>query len=117
VNVELDPNSQMNVWVSSGTHHAWNPGQSRAATPWEGEIDRLMQLQHATMEASTRKKAFDGVQEIVWEQAPIVYLVHPDVLVALSPLVRNPAPSPLTPHLFWNAEHLLLATPGPRRKN
>jgi peptide/nickel transport system substrate-binding protein len=117
VNVELDPNSQMNVWVSSGTHHAWNPGESRAATPWEGEIDQLMQLQHATMEASMRKKAFDRVQEIVWEQAPIVYLVHPDVLVALSPLVRNAAPSPLTPHLFWNAEHLLLATPGPRRKN
>jgi hypothetical protein len=46
-----------------------------------------------------------------------VYLVHPDVLVAVSPAVHNAAPSALTPHLFWNSEHLLLAAPGPRRKN
>jgi peptide/nickel transport system substrate-binding protein len=117
VGVEVDPNSQMNVWVSSGTHHPWNPREARAATPWEAEIDQLMQTQHATIEASPRKKAFDRVQEIIWEQAPIVYLVHPDVLVAVSPAVHNAAPSALTPHLFWNSEHLLLAAPGPRRKN
>ena len=40
-NVEIDPNSQMNLWLSSGTHHAWNPEQTKPATPWEAEIDRL----------------------------------------------------------------------------
>ena len=37
-NVEVDPNGQMNLWLSSGTHHAWNPGQTKPATPWEAEI-------------------------------------------------------------------------------
>jgi peptide/nickel transport system substrate-binding protein len=107
-NVDIDPNSQMNLWLSSGTHHAWNPGQATPATSWEAEIDRLAQLQHATSNRTERKRAFDRLQEIVADQAPIIVLVHPDVLVAVSPAVRNAMPSPLPPHLYWNAEYLSL---------
>jgi peptide/nickel transport system substrate-binding protein len=107
-NVEIDPNSQMNVWISSGTHHAWNPGQAKPATAWEAEIDQNMKLQATAPTSAARKKAFDRVQEIVAEEEPIVYLVNPDVLVALAPDVRNAAPSILPPHLFWNIEHISL---------
>jgi peptide/nickel transport system substrate-binding protein len=116
-NVEIDPNSQMNVWMSSGTLHAWNPGQAKPATAWEAEIDRLMQAQHTVSEAGARGKAFNGVQEILADQTPAVFLVHPDVLVAVSPLLRNAAPSPLPPHLYWNIEYLSLDASGQRRKN
>src|SRR5581483_4569418 len=34
VNDELDPNAQMNVWLSSSEEHQWNPQQSAPATPW-----------------------------------------------------------------------------------
>jgi peptide/nickel transport system substrate-binding protein len=77
MNVEIDPNAQSNVWESSGTHHAWNPEQKQPATPWEAEIDRLIKVQHTTVEPKARKEAFDRVQEIVSEQSPIIYLVHP----------------------------------------
>jgi peptide/nickel transport system substrate-binding protein len=116
-NVEVDPNSQMNVWMSSGTHHAWNPGQTKPVTPWEAQIDELMQLQHTSVDTAARKRAFDRVQELAAEEQPIVYLVHPDVLVAISPLVRNALPSPLPPHLYWNIENLALAGASQRRKN
>ncbi len=117
-NTELDlPNSQMNLWLSSGTLHAWNPREAKPATPWEAEIDRLMQTAHTSMDRNVRKAAFDRVQELIAEQAPIVYLVHPDVLVAVSPSVRNAAPSALAPHLFWNIESLWLDGAGQRRKN
>jgi len=110
VNTDLDlPNSQMNVWLSSGAVHPWNPKEAKPATPWEAEIDRLMQAQHTVVEHKARKASFDRVQEIIAEQAPIIYLVHPDVLVAVSPKVRNAAPSALPPHLFWNIESLWLA--------
>jgi peptide/nickel transport system substrate-binding protein len=115
-NVEVDPNAQMNVWPSSGTHHAWNPAQANPATPWEAEIDRLMQLQHTVIAAKTRKETFDRVQEIVAEQVPIVYLVNPDVLVAVAPAVRGAAPSALPPHLFWNIDDLSLAAATSERK-
>jgi peptide/nickel transport system substrate-binding protein len=108
-NVELDPNSQMNIWQSSGDLHAWNPGEAKPATSWEAEIDRLMQAQHSAGDLAARKKAFDAVQDILADQAAAIFLVHPDVLVAVSPLLRNAAPSPLPPHLYWNIEYLSLA--------
>ncbi len=116
-NFEIDPNGQMNVWLSSGTHHAWNPEQPKPATAWEAEIDRRAQLQHAASSAAARKKAFDGIQEIVAEEAPIILLVHPDVLVAVSPWLRNAMPSPLPPHLYWNIEYLSISASEQRRKN
>jgi peptide/nickel transport system substrate-binding protein len=116
-NVATDPNNQMNIWMSSGVLHPWNPGQAKPATAWEAEIDRLMQAQHTAGDPAERRKAFQGVQEILAEQSPAVFLVNPDVLVAVSPSLRNAAPSPLPPHLYWNVEYLYLAGPSqPRRK-
>ena len=48
----------------------------------------------------------DRVQEIVFEQTPFVYLVHPNVLLGVSPSVRNAQASALPPHLYWNIEYL-----------
>src|SRR5258707_7985428 len=42
---DADPNPEMNVWLSSGGMHLWNPSQKHAATNWEAEIDRLMEQQ------------------------------------------------------------------------
>jgi peptide/nickel transport system substrate-binding protein len=116
-NVQTDPNSMMNIWMSSGNLHAWNPAEPKPATSWEAEIDRLMEQQHTATDNAVRKKAFDGVQGVAYEQQPIVYLVNPDVLVAVSPLVRNVHVNPLPPHVYWNIEHLFLTTPGSRRTN
>jgi peptide/nickel transport system substrate-binding protein len=116
-NVELDPQSQINVWLSSGTLHAWYPGEPKPATAWEAQIDQLMQAQHTSVDAAARKRAFDRVQEIAAEQQPIIYLVHPDVLVAASPVVKNLLPTPLTPHLYWNIESLALSAPAKGRQN
>lgn len=111
-NIELDPNTQSNVWLSSSTHHAWNPGQKTPATSWESEIDKLMRLQAVETNLQARKRAFDRVQEIVAEQAPIIYLVHPNVLAAVAKSLENAAPSALPPHLYWNIEYL---NPNARR--
>jgi len=32
---DADPNSDINVWLSSGGSHLWNLGQAHPATPWE----------------------------------------------------------------------------------
>jgi peptide/nickel transport system substrate-binding protein len=109
-NVETDPNDQMNVWMSSGSHHPWNPGQEKPATAWESEIDRLMQEQHSVLSSETRRRAFNRVQEIIAEEEPIIPLVHPDVLAAISADLRGYAASVLPPHLFWNIENLSLTS-------
>ena len=83
VNDDLDPNSQMNVWVSSAENHQWNPGEKVAATAWEAEIDRLMLAQASTFDFKKRKQAVDRVQQIVWEQEPFIYLVNKEALSAV----------------------------------
>lgn len=109
VNVDLDPSAQMNVWLSSGENHQWNPAQKTPATPWEAELDQLMHKQATELDPAKRKAAFDRVQEIVSEQAPLLYLVNKNALVAVSPALRNVQPSVLRPQAYWNAEFLALA--------
>ena len=108
-NVELDPNTQMNVWLSSGANHPWSPSQKIPATAWEAEIDRLMRAQASNTDPKQRKAHFDRVQEIVSEEAPVIYIAHRNSLVAVSPQVRNAAPVVLRPQAYWNIDRLQLA--------
>jgi peptide/nickel transport system substrate-binding protein len=103
-NVGIDPNEQMNVWLSSAGNHQWNPNQKTPATPWEARIDQLMTQQAAASNPAVRKKLFDEVQMIVQEQHPFIYLVHPDVLAAYSKKVHNVNPALLRPQLYWNVD-------------
>jgi peptide/nickel transport system substrate-binding protein len=107
-NVGLDPNDQMNIWLSSAENHAWNPQQKSPETAWEAEIDTLMRAQAATSDARKRKQSFDRVQEIVYEQAPFIYLVNQNALSAVQNTVAGATPGILYPQTFWNAERLTL---------
>ena len=111
VNTDLDPDSQMTVWLSSGENHQWNPNQKTPATSWEAEIDKLMKEQASARTDNERKAKFDRVQQIVAEQQPFIYLLNKDVLLAVSPALLGTAPVVLNPQAFWNAETLRLA-PG-----
>jgi len=109
VNVDLDPSAQMNVLLSSASNHQWNPEQKSPATAWEAEIDHWMRTQASTDDSGKRKAAFDHVQQIVWEQVPFIYLVHKNVLTAISSAVQNATPVALRPQTYWNVESLTLA--------
>jgi peptide/nickel transport system substrate-binding protein len=109
-NVDLDPSAQMNVWLSSGDNHQWNPNQKAPATAWEAEIDRLMRAQASEPRPAARKRLFDRVQQIVSEEAPFIYLVNKNSLMALSPEIRNTAPAAVRPQTYWNVEVLTKTT-------
>jgi peptide/nickel transport system substrate-binding protein len=108
-NVELDPNSQMAVWLSSADNHQWNPSQKTPATEWEAEIDKLMRAQAASGDEHKRKQYWDRVQQIAWEQEPFIYLINKDALVAIASSVKGAEPSVFRPQTFWNVETLALA--------
>ncbi|HET8922773.1 MAG TPA: ABC transporter substrate-binding protein [Candidatus Acidoferrum sp.] len=113
VNTDLDPSGVMTVWLSSGENHQWNPNQKNPATPWEAEMDKLMREQASAIADKDRKKKFDRVQQIIYEQQPFIYLVNRDVLTAVSPAVVGVAPTVLNPQAFWNADVLQLG-PAPQ---
>lgn len=108
VNDELDPNSEMNVWLSSSENHQWDPKQKTPATPWEAQIDKLMREQASTLDQAKRKKYYDEVQQIVWEQEPFIYLINHDSLSAVSPALQNVHPTILRPQVYWNIDELSL---------
>jgi peptide/nickel transport system substrate-binding protein len=106
INVGLDPSSQTNIWMSSAANHQWNPSQKTPRTAWETEIDKLIEEQNAALDPNKRKSYFDRVQQIAADQAPIIFLVNPNALSAVSPNVRNAKPSVLFPQSYWNADRL-----------
>jgi peptide/nickel transport system substrate-binding protein len=105
---DVDPNSQMSVWLSSGDDHFWNPGQAHPATDWEAKIDGLMKQQMSTPAPKDRKRLYDRVQEIEMEEVPVVFLVCPNLLVGARDRLRNFTPAILDSHTLWNSEQLFI---------
>ena len=115
VNTELDPNTQLNIWLSSSENHQWNPRQKSPQTPWEAEIDRLMKQQASSLDPDKRKACFDRVQEIVVEQQPFIYLVNKNALSAVAASVANASPVVLRPQTYWNIETLSVGVQTARK--
>lgn len=105
---DADPNSDINVWLSSGGSHFWNLGQTKPATPWEAEIDRLMEQQLASRTFDERKHIYDRVQEIINENQPLTFLASPDILSGAKKSIGNFRPTVLEPYVLWNVEQLYL---------
>lgn len=107
-NMAADPNDQMSVWLSSGTQHFWRPSQKAPSTGWEARIDRLALASASEPSRDLRRKAFNEVQRILVEQEPVIYLVNPDYLSAISPSVRGIRPTALFPQSLSDIESLRL---------
>jgi len=103
---DADPTAEMNVWMSNGDTHLWHPNESKPATPWEAEIDRLMQQQLVTLDYGKRKRLYDRVQEIIAQNLPVICLVSPNILVGASDRVGNFEPAILDPYTLWNIDEL-----------
>jgi peptide/nickel transport system substrate-binding protein len=113
---DADPNAEMTVWLSSGANHMWRLGQTTPATPWEAEIDRLMQLQLSTLDTGKRKAMYDRVQAIVAEQVPFIFLAAPHILVAARGDLGNFKPAVLDHYTLWNVDELYFTTPVSQRR-
>lgn len=104
---DLDPALNMDLWLSGGGAHLWNPSQRRPATEWERQIDELMHRQAATTDQARRKALFDQAQRIFAEQQPVMQFVAPRIFVALSARVENATPALLRPAvILWNPDRL-----------
>ena len=105
---DADPNSDINVWLSSGGTHLWNPSQAHPATSWEAEIDRLIEEQMSARTFGQRKNLYDRAQEILAGYQPMIFLASPDILAGAKNSVGNFHPAVLEPYVFWNVEQIYL---------
>ena len=105
---DADPNSDLNVWLSNGGTHLWNPSQTHPGTHWEAEIDGLMEQQLAAPSFERRKKLFDHVQQILADYQPMIFLASPNILTGAKNNIGNLHPAVLEPYVLWNVEQLYL---------
>ena len=103
---DTDPAKAMDFWLSSGGAHVWNMEQATPATPWEKEIDAVMQRMAAERDLAARQKLFYQAQKLLSDNLPVIYFVAPRLYVAVSTRVTGAKPSPLRPTILWNAEAL-----------
>ncbi|MFN0083766.1 MAG: ABC transporter substrate-binding protein [Blastocatellia bacterium] len=106
VSGDADPSSHMNILLSRGANHWWQPRQSRPATAWEARIDQLMDRQMITRAPAERRKLFDEVQAIMADQQPFIFLASRHLVVAAKSDIGNLKPALLPDFVLWNAEEL-----------
>jgi peptide/nickel transport system substrate-binding protein len=114
---DVDPNNEVNVWLSSGPTHLWHLDPSGPLAAWEKEIDALMHSQQVTVDPRERKRQYDRVQQLVAENLPLIPLVSPNVLVGAKEGIGNFRPAILDPQVLWNVDELFWrqGAPAPRR--
>ena len=112
---DADPNPEMGVWLSAGAMHLWNPNQKSPGTPWEAELDQLMQQQMVTLNHRERWRLYARVQQIVAAEQPMIFLASPNVVVAQRGNVGNFRPAVLDHQTLWNVEELFLVKGQPSK--
>jgi peptide/nickel transport system substrate-binding protein len=108
---DTDPSANLDYWLSSGSFHLWNPNQKTPATPWEAEIDTLMQELTGLNDLRERQTRFARVQQIIATELPTISFAAPSLVTATSTRIDGIEPSPINPYLLWRADTMRLARP------
>jgi peptide/nickel transport system substrate-binding protein len=72
----IEPNGGQDFYRSSGNLHIWNPNQPTPATPWEAEIDTLLDEGASEMDITKRPPYYWKIQQILHDQLPILETVR-----------------------------------------
>jgi peptide/nickel transport system substrate-binding protein len=89
----IEPNNGANFLRSSGNLHIWNPAEPKPATPWEAEIDRLLDEGTRVMDPHRRAPYYWRIQQILHEQLPIIETVRQIRYVAYRNSLENYDPT------------------------
>ncbi len=88
-----EPNNGANLLRSSGNLHMWNPSQTTPATPWEAEIDQLLEQGSRELDPSKRPQYYWRIQEILHDQLPMIETVRQKEFIAYKRYLRNFEPT------------------------
>lgn len=89
-----------------------NPGEppfpGRVVSDWEREIDRLLIAGAREIDEKKRRQIYGQFQKLVQEQVPMIFMVSPRAMSAVSNRLRGIDPSPAG-GVLWNLDELRLA--------
>ncbi|HEY9867731.1 MAG TPA: ABC transporter substrate-binding protein, partial [Candidatus Obscuribacterales bacterium] len=104
----LEPNDGANVYKSDGRLHLFDLRLADAkgvvrvtdARPWEKRLDEIFRDGALTLDKTKRKQLYDEYQQIIYEQAPFIYLVSSMVIVGARNTLANYQPTQLSQRVF-----------------
>ena len=85
----LEPHFGIALWHSGESLHLWHPNQPDPATDWEAQIDELYIKASQELDHEKRVEYYHRAQEIVAENVPAIFTVHPERLVAIRNVFGN----------------------------
>ncbi|HEX7408343.1 MAG TPA: ABC transporter substrate-binding protein [Candidatus Binatia bacterium] len=88
-----EPNNGANMLRSSGNLHLWNPNQPAPATPWEAEIDKLLDQGSGEIDVQKRPSYYWRIQEILHQQLPLIETVRATQFSAYKRSIQNFRPT------------------------
>jgi peptide/nickel transport system substrate-binding protein len=108
----LEPHSGANVWKSDGGLHLFNqrvvkPGKPVDLSdrlPWEKQLDDIFERGAQTFDTEQRRKIYAEYQQIIYDEAPLIYLYSPLSIMAVRERIQNFDPTPLA--TFHNLEEI-----------
>ena len=115
----VEPHNGKNVWNSNGPLHLFNQrgandlGQ-KIPYNWEKLIDDIFEKAALKLSFNDRKKYYDEYQQIVYDEAPIIYLYSPIRIFAIRRKIKNLYPSTLS-GLTYNIDELYIDGEGDKR--
>ncbi len=100
----LEPNDSANVYRSDSRLHLFDQRSPDAngvikatdARPWETQIDKLLDKGATTFDKAERKKIYDEVQQIFYDQMPFIYLASGRTIVGVRNTLHNYVPTPIS---------------------
>jgi peptide/nickel transport system substrate-binding protein len=91
---DTDPAMNLDFWLGFGT------------SDWARQMRELILKNATTFDRIERLQAFVDAQKIYLQHMPAIFFGTPHVRVTTSLRTLNATPSPLRPHILWNAENL-----------
>jgi peptide/nickel transport system substrate-binding protein len=89
----VEPHNGANVLRSNGNLHLWHPRQATPATPWEKEIDELIEAGAREMDAAKRQQIYWRIQAILHHELAMIQTVHAMQFLAARTYVQNLRPT------------------------
>ncbi len=105
-----DPAGGLDVWLSSGALHQFDPMQDAPATQWEREVDSLFTACVGIVEHAERKRLFDRVQELYAVNLGWIYLANENTVLAVRDRFGNLRPGTFRAfnEFCWNEDELFV---------
>lgn len=105
----FEPHFSANVWKSDAPLHLFYQRRPEDISklpplPWEREIDRLFERGSRLLEPEKRRPIYNRYQQILFEQAPMIYLYSPQDIIAVRQRLQN-----VRPTLLGGVQHNLHA--------